>query len=172
MNCQQIQQWLAKQDVSELPADVQQHLDQCPECRKAHERTQNLLQLIRLKRYENPPSGLADQCAVDVIRRLKQGEEEPESLLERWREFISWPQAQVGLAVAAVVLLLLAASLLWITGKPDERPAQSLADTSTNLTTDQELPANQMLGRLSITNVDPAKIEYGTQPSRVVDFEK
>ena len=170
MNCRQIQQWLVEREQQELPAEVQRHLDQCADCRKAHDQAQRLLQLLQTKRDEQPPAGLADQCAANVLRRLRAGE--APSLLGRWREFISWPESQRKLAWAAAAALLVAVGLLWATGRFEGGHRESLADHSTNLTTDQELPAGQMLDRMSITNVDPAKIEYGTQPSRVVDFEK
>ena len=170
MNCRQIQQWLIERDDQEFPQEVQRHLDQCADCRKTHEQAQSLRQLLQLKRDEQPPAGLADQCAANVLRRLKAGEEP--SLIDRWREYIFWPEVQMKLVLAAAAALLFTVGLLWVSGRFEGGKGENLADHSTNLTTDQELPAGQMLDRMSITNVDPAKIEYGTQPSRVVDFEK
>ncbi|HBA85467.1 MAG TPA: hypothetical protein DCZ95_15380 [Verrucomicrobia bacterium] len=174
MNCQQIQRRLLESDESAWPVELQQHLGQCANCRKTWEQTLRLRQLIGLKRYEQAPPGLDEKCAVDVIHRLKTGETSTESLSERWQDFLAWPETRASLALAAAALILLAAGLLWITGRLDgsRHSTKSLANSSTNLTTDQELPANQMLDRLSITNIDPTRIEYGAQPSRVVDFEE
>ena len=174
MNCQQIQRLLLESDEGRLPASAQEHLDACAGCRQAQARAKALCQLVGLKRHEKPAPGAAEQCAADVIRQLRSETPAGESLWERLHEWVAWPEAGFRVAVAAAAVLCAITGLFFAVQRPSSTPSDSLlTDKSTNLTTDLELPANQMMEKMSTsTNVDPTRIEYGTEPSRVVDFEK
>ena len=170
MKCRDIQKILLRDTDEELSADAQSHLAQCPACSAAMKQAKTLQGLLALKRYEKPEAAAQERCVQAVLQRLRQGESVPEK-----KEILWFPKTITAhrLALAAALALLLVGGWVFLITPATQAPSTILATPTTNLTTDVELPANQMLELMApSTNVDPARIEYGTQPSRVVDFKK
>ncbi len=160
MNCQDIEKLLLKPLDPAPEEGVKKHLKTCPACRTAWEKASALQGLLALKRYEKPAADTQDRCITGVLNELRDPTHAEPPIV-----FFT----PVRLALAAGLAALLVGGLALLLMRPGHAP--SLAGASTNQNTDLELPAGQMLERMTTsTNVNPSLIEYGNQPSRVADF--
>lgn len=185
MNCREFHRALALDPDGGLPPDARGHIEACASCRTLWEHQRAVQKLLSLKRHEIPAPGAGERCVAGVLRRLRNpgGQAGEEGM--PWMGWLGWypaPAFRYALA-AGLAILLVAGGILFFALRPRPAvqqagqphppfPVRELVDSSTNLTTNLELPANRMVPLVApdSTNIDPARIEYGTQPSRVVDY--
>ena len=168
MNCLNIQRRIREADLHHLDADLQKHLARCPECKKEYDSILALNRLIGLKKYEQPAPGFEKRNIDTVLMRLQNLENDPAALGNEAlpprpagiMDFLFHPQPAVQLAWAAGLLLLIGLSAaLFMRGQNEEQIAQPLP-----------LPAATELATSS-TNIEPANIQFGPQPSKAADFK-
>ena len=106
MRCSRIKRIVLRFDQSELGPEIQDHLEDCPECDRFFRRACCVRSLISLKRYESPTDLRREHCLTKLHERLTTRHQQsrhaiPESVIEMQYVF------RYGLAAAAVVLLTL-----------------------------------------------------------------
>jgi len=117
MNCRKAQSQFDDLSVGRLPeplaAALRQHLDDCTDCRVAHQRASRLQRLLALKQHERPATEYFDGFLAEFHRRLDVEMQPRPSVWERlagaWRvePVRGWRfgfAGALGMTVAAVVL--------------------------------------------------------------------
>lgn len=163
---------------AELDPALQDRIDADPALKAEWQSMQDTVNLVRLKRYEQPPSGTLENLAANISRQIR--------LLEPVEEksWLGAPAVRYGLAAVFLGLLgihLLSASSLpqadpisWGADAPLARTrplSASLDDPGMTLPSTPVLPRMHGIYYAGVSNVAPATIQYGGQPSAVVEYD-
>ena len=153
---------LAEGRVAEpLAAQLQQHLDDCTDCRVLRQRSARLQQLLAIKRHEQPDAAYFDGFLNEFHRRLAD-----EAARPTWRERLAaaisieiTPLWRYGLAGACGALLAL--GLAWRTPTPVSSPiAQRPPVNVVPVETDAVRPPQQLAVVPSAWQADAGGPQY------------
>ncbi|NCC51197.1 MAG: hypothetical protein EOM20_08275 [Spartobacteria bacterium] len=166
MKCEDVKHEIDVWQGEEFPADLNAHIATCAECAAYWKTTAKMRGLIGLKRYEQPDPdfGRRNLAAVhERITRLAEGSASEDRVLYLTPAF--------RYALAALLLALIGGiiGLRVLSGDPEggtPPPGLQLAE-------DTPAASGDALARTGTdgTNRSPDRIQYGTQPSKVVDYE-
>jgi anti-sigma factor RsiW len=159
MDCQQAQRLFDDLGENRLPEpaarEVHRHLDECTDCRVAHQRAARLQRLLALKRHEQPGPAYFDSFLDEFHRRLDAETAPRASWWERVRDSLTLEPAHTWrytLAGAAAVVLVVG-SLTLRSLHPVALPVAvvappPVADSSPVLVASESHPASHTAPRL------------------------
>lgn len=123
MNCRKAQAQFDDLSRGRLPeplaAALRQHLDDCTDCRVAHQRAARLQRLIALKRHEHPGAEYFDGFLAEFHRRLDAELQPRPSVWQRLAG--AWsiePMRGWRFGFAGALALTMAAMVLWYSVRP------------------------------------------------------
>jgi hypothetical protein len=185
MKCTDFKQQYAEHDGCDLPSPAAQHLVECPDCQRFVEQDKTLRGLLRLKHYEQPPEETLNRCSAAIQQRI--AEDHADNLI-MWP---GWARNPV-LAVAALLLVLLGAGLVFLRMQsPTAPPLQLAQPAKTQAPRDMfdaawpnaplkladdglqwsACPPAHCFDQPAVTDSVPQRVQYGTRASSLVDFE-
>ena len=103
MKCTDIQNEIMGHS-DECPAELQNHLDQCPNCSEWYRKNKTIQQLLSLKQYETPPPFTHERIKNSILSQL---DKKNVSISERILSYISIPLVPAWRVAVAVLLLIL-----------------------------------------------------------------
>lgn len=117
LSCEQVrfyaETFAAEQLDDDTVATVRRHLNECTDCRVQHQRTQRVIGLVQLKRYEQPPPGYFDNFLTEFHRRQLAAERSGwRGVRARLAEPMTWSLAWKWAASGACGALVIAA-VMW-----------------------------------------------------------
>ena len=169
MKCNKVQEYCIEMAGNPLPEAIEQHIRQCAECKAVYQQTHLLFQLISLKRYEQPDVGVEARCLATVQAKIDVWkEEQPQGFWKIWHVFDAYPAAAVRYILAALVIGFIGVNLLMM---QDVSPLPSVAlDDSHSLSSLTDADVRDMMLQVT-SNRQPGQVQYGSGPSRTVDYE-
>lgn len=108
MNCYQVNQFILESLGEEVPADIQDHMDQCESCSEAYAQQLMIKDLVYLRSFEAPKSGRVERGVANIMREVRLSEERYE---ERQNRFL-WLFTEPRYGVALLFLVFLGLNLV------------------------------------------------------------
>lgn len=167
MKCANIQQHCMELAGEPLPPAIAEHVQNCAACKAVYEKTLLLTKLISLKQYEKPDAAIEARCCAMLQTRIDAAEENRGGLFH----IFDAPSAVFRYVLAAFVLGFLGIHMLTmenVSPLPSvawENQSRVIAE-SDNTSIDPRDAVFQVA-----SNSGPGRIQYGTGPSRTVDYE-
>lgn len=186
MNCVEIQRYCLENAENELPADIRQHVDSCVECRKAHAQARMVVQLVSLKRFEQPDPGFEARSLVLIRQAIEEQEAQPRGWWQKTLDLLGAETLPAfRYAMTMVVVGLIGMNMFSVqnlapisSSTPIDplhfRPAQPirpLALASTNLSPSGHLSAELPIVFLPPSNSGIRAPQYGIGGTLPVSFE-
>lgn len=169
MSCKDKAEFLVDTDLSECPAELREHIENCAECSAALEGQRFVRRILAVKRHEQAAPGVADEIAAGVRAKLFAAEK---SDLSRFRfADLRWFIKPAFQMTAAALIIVLAGSFFFRGHNTSTPPVMT---RHAEFEHELDLPR---IGRtapewlLENTNTAPEQIRYGPLRSRLVDFE-
>lgn len=186
MNRSELEALILGGDEADLTPDIKALIDADPQLKDLYQRTCLTRQLCSLKRYERPDRVREVRMRQDILRRIRQQQDEP-GRLSIWEVLTGSTTPALRFGIAALFLALIGIQLFTSPPPPPERavveqPAKAVVSAeatpgaevillaSTNLPADDRLPTPSY-PIASVSNVEPGRIQYGPGPSRPVSFD-
>ena len=176
MNCNKFQQEMVFYSDSSFPSALREHFDSCAGCRKTYAQTEAIRKLMALKNFEKADAGFETRCAQNVMRRIREPEPRTVSLWDCIAGFQSAFRYAAALAVVALVFLheswlsnlpVFSPTAMETTLPAAEQQAQPAAISKPILLFENPAPPMMVFA----SNQTPDSIQYGTTPSRLVNYE-
>ena len=176
MKCSKFQQEMAFYSDGAFPPALRGHFDSCADCQKAYEQTEAVRKLMTLKNFEKADPGFETRCVQNVMRRIREQESRTVSLWDFITGFQPAFRYAAALAVVALVFLhefslsnlpVVSPTAMDIPLPAAEQQAQPAKISKPILLFENPAPPMMVFA----SNQTPDSIQYGTTPSRLVNYE-
>lgn len=176
MKCNEFREEMAFYSDGAFPSTLRGHFDSCADCRKAYEQTEIVRKLMSLKKFEQPGADFETRCVRNVMSRIREPEPRTVSL---W-DFLTGFQPVFRYAAAAAVVALVFLHEFSLTNLPVVSPTAMEVPPPAIERQAQPAPVRKPIllfenpappAMVYASNQTPSMIQYGTTPSRLVNYE-